>query len=62
MAGENVRAELLGEVSTLSVRSSQVGLILWFIMAGGAVTLFGAITVRTVRRVRAASRRRRAAA
>jgi hypothetical protein len=52
----------LGEVATLSVRSSQVGLILWFIMAGGAVTLFGAITVRTVRRVRAASRRRRAAA
>lgn len=50
----------LGEVSTLSVRSSQVGLILWVIMAVGAVTLFGAITVRTIRRVRAARRRRTA--
>lgn len=51
----------LGQAATLSVRSSKVGLILWFIMAGGAVTLFGAITVRTVRRVRSARRRRRAA-
>ena len=51
----------LGEVATLSVRSSQVGVILWFIMAGGAITLFGAITVRTVRRLRAARRRRAAA-
>ncbi len=48
----------LGETSTLSVRSSKVGLILWVIMAGGAAALFGAITVRTVRRVLAHRRRR----
>ena len=48
----------LGETSTLSVRSSKVGLILWVIMAGGATALFGAITVRTVRRVLAHRRRR----
>ena len=51
----------LGETSTLSVRSSKVGLILWVIMAGGAAALFGAITVRTVRRVLAHRRRRSAA-
>ena len=47
----------LGQTSTLSVRSSKVGLILWVIMAGGAAALFGAITVRTVRRILAHRRR-----
>ncbi len=51
----------LGQTSTLSVRSSKVGMILWFIMAGGGVALFGAITVRTVRRLLAHRRRRTAA-
>ncbi len=51
----------LGQASTLSVRSSKVGMILWFIMAAGGVALFGAITVRTVRRL-LARRRRHAAA
>ena len=42
----------VGAAATLSVRSSSVGLVLWFIMAGGSVVLFGAIAVRIVRRVR----------
>lgn len=52
----------LGQTSTLSVRSSKVGMILWFIMAGGGAALFGAITVRTVRRLLARRRRRTAGA
>ena len=42
----------VGSAVTLSVRSSKVGVVLWAIMAGGAVVLFGAIAVRLVRRVR----------
>lgn len=42
----------VGRAAVLSVRSSSVGLVLWLIMAGGAVVLFGAIAVRIVRRVR----------
>ena len=42
----------VGSAETLSVRSSSVGLVLWAIMAGGAVVLFGAIALRLVRRVR----------
>jgi hypothetical protein len=42
----------VGDPATLNVRSSSVGLVLWVIMAGGSVVLFGAIAVRIVRRVR----------
>ncbi len=42
----------VGTAATLSVRSSDVGLVLWVIMAGGSVVLFGAIAVRITRRVR----------
>ncbi|CAA9345675.1 MAG: hypothetical protein AVDCRST_MAG36-1627 [uncultured Nocardioidaceae bacterium] len=42
----------VGSAAALSVRSSSVGLVLWFIIAGGSVVLFGAIAVRVVRRVR----------
>ena len=42
----------VGAPATLSVRSSSVGMVLWFLMAGGSVVLFGAIAVRIVRRVR----------
>lgn len=43
----------LGSSSTISVRAAQVSGLLWFIMGGGLVMLFGAIGVRLFRRVRA---------
>jgi hypothetical protein len=46
----------VGTPAVLNVRSSSIGLVLWVIMGVGSVVLFGAITVRIVRRVR---RRRR---
>ena len=42
----------VGHPAVLNVRSSSVGLVLWVIMAGGSVVLFGAIAIRIVRRVR----------
>ena len=42
----------VGTPATLSVRSSSVGMVLWLIMAGGSVVLFGAIAVRIAHRVR----------
>ena len=46
----------VGEVATIDVRSSRVGLIVWVVMAVGGTLLFVAIAVRLVRRI---SRRRR---
>ncbi len=48
-----VEGQPLGNSVKFSVRSSQVGLVIWVIMAGGAAVLFAAIVVRIVRRVRA---------
>ncbi|HSE70615.1 MAG TPA: DUF6049 family protein, partial [Nocardioidaceae bacterium] len=44
----------VGNSTKFSVRSSQVGLVIWIIMGAGAIVLFGAIALRIVRRVRAA--------
>jgi len=42
----------VGRTATLSIRSSQVGAILWIAMAVGAVLLFAAIALRIWRRIR----------
>ncbi len=42
----------LGSVTVFTVRTSQVGLVIWVIMAAGGVVLLAAIGVRVLRRVR----------
>jgi hypothetical protein len=42
----------LGRATTIRVRSSQVGLVIWLIVGTGAVVFLVAITLRVVRRVR----------
>lgn len=43
----------LGATDTVPIRSAQVSALIWLFMGGGAALLFGAITVRLVRRLRA---------
>ena len=43
----------LGGETTIRVRSSQVGLVIWFIMGTGAAVFVVAIVLRILRRVRA---------
>jgi hypothetical protein len=56
----NAAGEPLGSTTRITVRTSQVGLVIWAIMAVGGAVLVAAIVMRTVRRVRArrAARRR----
>ncbi|MGN6129571.1 MAG: DUF6049 family protein [Nocardioidaceae bacterium] len=42
----------LGSVSVFTVRTSQVGLVIWLVMAAGGVVLLAAIALRVLRRVR----------
>ncbi len=54
--------KVLGQGTTLSVRSSRVGLIVWVIMAVGAGFLFIAIAIRLTRRISRHLRRQRSGA
>jgi hypothetical protein len=49
----NGNGEPLGNLTRFSVRSSQVGLVIWVIMGVGAAILFVTVGIRVTRRVRA---------
>lgn len=51
----------LGSSDVLPIRSAQVSQVIWVILGSGVALLFAAIAVRLYRRVRAATRARRAA-
>jgi hypothetical protein len=44
--------EPIGQATTVALRSSQVGLVIWLIMGTGGVVFVAAIVARIVRRVR----------
>ena len=52
----------LGSSDTVPIRAAQVSAVIWLILGTGVALLFGAIAVRLIRRVRAATRAARAAA
>ena len=51
----------LGSSDTVPIRAAQVSAVIWLILGTGVALLFGAIAVRLIRRVRAATRSARAA-
>ncbi len=51
----------LGSSDTVPIRAAQVSAVIWLILGTGVALLFGAIAVRLIRRVRAATRAARAA-
>jgi hypothetical protein len=50
----------LGSSDTVPIRAAQVSAVIWLILGTGVALLFGAIAVRLIRRVRAATRAARA--
>src|SRR5690606_28310334 len=46
----DAEGEPLGSQTSFPVRASEIGRLLWFIMGGGALILFGAIGLRLYRR------------
>ncbi|MGZ4494254.1 MAG: DUF6049 family protein [Nocardioides sp.] len=58
LVASDAAGEPLGSTTQFTVRTSQVGLVIWAIMAVGGAVLAAAIVLRTVRRIQAARRRR----
>jgi hypothetical protein len=57
----DVNGTPLGSSDQVPIRAAQVSAVIWLILGTGVALLFGAIAVRLVRRVRAATRAARAA-
>jgi hypothetical protein len=49
----DAQGEPLGGTTSLQIRAAQVSGLIWLLLAGGAVLLFGTIAIRLVRRIRA---------